>query len=85
MLVKSRRDEAPFWKSIDTGNNKKKIRQSFEDDADSVLEMRHFRERESKKSLIKFAVRRVTLSSVLASRKMDVALLNGLLIHSLVP
>lgn len=49
MLVKSRRDEAPFWKSIDTGNNKKKIRQSFEDDADSVLEMRHFREREQKK------------------------------------
>lgn len=85
MLVKSLRDEAPFWKSIDTGNNKKKTRQSFEDDADSVLEMRHFRERESKKSLIKFVVGRVTLSSVLASRKMDVALLNGLLIHSLVP
>lgn len=49
MLVKSLRDEAPFWKSIDTGNNKKKTRQSFEDDADSVLEMRHFREREQKK------------------------------------
>lgn len=43
-------------------------------------------ERESpKKSLIKFAVGRVTLSSVLAPRKMDVASLNGLLIHSLVP
>lgn len=49
MLVKSLRDEAPFWKSIDTENNKKKTRQSFEDDADSVLEMRHFREREKKK------------------------------------
>lgn len=42
-------------------------------------------EREPKKSLIKFAVGRVTLSSVLAPRKMDVASLNGLLIHSLVP
>lgn len=42
-------------------------------------------EREPQKSLIKFAVGRVTLSSVVAPRKMDVASLNGLLIHSLVP
>lgn len=83
MLVKPLRDEDPFWKSIDTGNNKKDTSE-FEDDADFDLEMRHFREREPKKSLIKFAVGRVTLSSVLAPRKMDVASLNGLLIHSLV-
>lgn len=62
----------------------KKDTSEFEDDADFDLEMRHFREREPKKSLIKFAVGRVTLSSVLAPRKMDVASLNGLLIHSLV-
>lgn len=29
MLVKPLRDENPFWKSIDTGNNKKKTRQSL--------------------------------------------------------
>lgn len=84
MLVKSLRDEAPFWKSIDTGNNKKRHVRVLK-----TMLIPYWKcgilERESKKSLIKFVVGRVTLSSVLASRKMDVALLNGLLIHSLVP
>lgn len=56
----------------------------FEDDVDFDLEMWYFREREFKKSLIKFVVGRVIFLLVLVLRKMDVVLFNGFLIYSLV-